>query len=355
MDLNIIEIFFKIGRNLALTPTTTHNFKVTLSQRIYKVLVFIFFTVGATAGFQYRLFAYITYPLIEAFLWIFTDVTRYVHNLYIFLSVMIFKRKFWFVLFTNLRKPNIAIGHSEDKSLYFKFIVTYFCYIFIYSCIFFVLYNTIDLYEFVRLYFVEFVQIFTQFFYLSFAPIILKMILLRYQHFKNTLHLQKNWHQIKINQLQLKQTVDTFCEIFGGTILLNIIYNSSKSLIYVNKMIKEVHTPSYNSPILVLTKVTHVGILGLFWALIFWVIFLCDAIVSENEEITKKVQKLLQTDLILYDNKQFENFLKAVTSNGPKFSAARFFLIKRSTIFQIINSLVTFLIVIIQIKTESLV
>ncbi|XP_044261022.1 uncharacterized protein LOC123008999 [Tribolium madens] len=343
MDLNMIEIFFKIGRYLALTPTTTHNLKVTFSQKIYTILVITFFTVGVTAGLQYRLEDYISWPPMVAFLFIVTDVTRYLHNLYIFIFVMILKRKLWFVLIANLKKISI------EQSLFFYFAVTYFCYILIFSCIFFVLYNTIDLHDFVRLYLVEFVQIFTQFFYLSFAQIVLKMILLRYQHFKTTLHTQKTLHQIKTDQLRLKQTVDTFCEIFGGTILLNIIYNSLKSLIYLNKLIRtSSQISSSTSPILILMKLTHIAIIGLFWVLIFWAIFLCDAIVNENEEINK----LLQTDPIFRKNKQFEKFLKTVLINKPKFSAARFFSIDRSTIFQIMNSIVTFLIVVIQIKID---
>ncbi|XP_044261025.1 uncharacterized protein LOC123009001 [Tribolium madens] len=353
MDLNIIHQFFKIGKILALTPTTLHNYSVSLWQRNYTISVFLFFTVGAAAALQFCWAEYLSYVNpIELVLWIVTDVIRYVHNLYIFIFVMILKRKFWFILIANLKKAKFRINQSEYKFLYCTFIVTYVSFFVIISCIIYVCFQLDDWYTCIRYYFVEFVQIFTQFFYLLFAPIVLKMILLRYQHFKNTLHIQKTWHQIKTDQLRLKQTVDTFCEIFGGTILLNIIYNSSKSLIYLNKLIKNTKSWSSGSPILILMKLTQIGIIGLFWGLIFWVIFLCDAIVSENEEIRKKLYKMLHVDPIFYENKQFEKFLKTVLTNGPKFSAARFFSIERSTIFQIMNSIVTFLIVVIQIKSN---
>ncbi|EFA05765.1 gustatory receptor 39 [Tribolium castaneum] len=352
MDLNIIRRFFQVGKFLALTPTTLRDYSATPWQKNYTVLVFFFFTVGATAALQFCWSDYMSENPIALVLWIVTDITRYVHNLYIFISVMIFKRKLWFVLIANLKKTKFRIDYSEYKFLYCAFITSHVSFSIIMSCIIFICFQLDDWYTCLRYYFVEFVQIFTQFFYLSFAPIVLKMIFLRYQHFNKTLQTQKTWHQIKTGQLRLKQTVDTFCEIFGGTILLNIIYNSSKSLIYLNKLIKQTKSWSSGSPIVILMKLTQIGIIGLFWGLIFWVIFLCDAIVSQNEEIRKNLYQMLQADPIFYENKQFEKFLKTVLSNGPEFSAVRFFSIDRSTIFQIMNSIVTFLIVVIQIKTD---
>lgn len=264
MDLNIVKIFFKIGKILALTPTNLHNYRATFWQKSYSVLMFLFFTGGSIAALEFSWQDYLEENPIELVLWILTDVTRYVHNLYIFISVMTFKRKFWFVLITNLKKSKFQISLSEMKFLYIIFGLTHFGFFFIMSSIIYVCFNIYSVYSFTRYFLVEFLQIFTQFFYLSFCLIIFKMIFLRYRHIKKILKTQKLL-EVKIEQLRLKQTVDIFCEIFGGTILLNIIYNSSKSLIYLNLLLKTTQRWSSGSPIFILMKLSHIFIMALFW------------------------------------------------------------------------------------------
>jgi hypothetical protein len=81
-------------------------------------------------------------------------------------------------------------------------------------------------------------------------------------------------------------------------------------------------------------------------------IIICDSIMIEAEKILSLSQKLrkkfkrsgpqVRENLFVFGNSVIENF--------PKFSAARFFEIKRSIILRILGTITTFLIVMIQFR-----
>lgn len=75
-------------------------------------------------------------------------------------------------------------------------------------------------------------------------------------------------------------------------------------------------------------------------------IYLCDQILKEFEEILKFLVKI---NSVL---KQGNRFLKHVEQSQPKFTAAGFYLIKKSTLFWIINATITFLIIFIQFRVH---
>lgn len=62
----------------------------------------------------------------------------------------------------------------------------------------------------------------------------------------------------------------------------------------------------------------------------------------------------IETDFIDQNKKENEEIrilISVINDNFPSFSAARFFLINRNTVFQIFNTLITFLIVMIQFES----
>jgi gustatory receptor len=58
----------------------------------------------------------------------------------------------------------------------------------------------------------------------------------------------------------------------------------------------------------------------------------------------------LEGELTSDENKEIQVFIDVVQHNRPEFRAARFFSINRSTLFSVLNSLTTFLLVMIQFK-----
>jgi gustatory receptor len=67
------------------------------------------------------------------------------------------------------------------------------------------------------------------------------------------------------------------------------------------------------------------------------------------DEILAKAYRL-EVQLTSYKNKEIQVFIDAVLHNRPEFRAARFFSIDRSTLFSVLNSLTTFILVMIQFK-----
>ncbi|XP_068901854.1 uncharacterized protein [Tenebrio molitor] len=143
--------------------------------------------------------------------------------------------------------------------------------------------------------------------------------------------------QIKFNVFMLKQAVDAFNEIFGWVILLNIFYGCTKSLIFLNGLVKSEEQWSEYSIATV------------------WTILLCDTVLKEFKLLVDLSGQLETSlfNLVLYKGNEFSNFSAALLHNQPEFHAARFFSIDRSTIFSILNSIITFLLVIIQFKYNT--
>jgi gustatory receptor len=68
----------------------------------------------------------------------------------------------------------------------------------------------------------------------------------------------------------------------------------------------------------------------------------CDEILAQAYQ--------LEGVLSSYENEEIQVFIDVVLHNCPEFRAARFFSIDRSTLFGVLNSLTTFLLVLIQFK-----
>ena len=79
----------------------------------------------------------------------------------------------------------------------------------------------------------------------------------------------------------------------------------------------------------------------------------CDLISGETEAMLNKSYVLQRNCKNFLEQDRLEQFVKIVTRNFPKFSAARFFTIDRSTILNVLNTVTTFFIIIIQFRISS--
>jgi hypothetical protein len=79
---------------------------------------------------------------------------------------------------------------------------------------------------------------------------------------------------------------------------------------------------------------------------------MCDAVLSEMEKTMVLVYKLqsMTTDFMPYENHEVYSLIQMILHTRPEFKAARFFSIKRSTLFSILYSMITFLLVMLQFK-----
>jgi hypothetical protein len=83
-------------------------------------------------------------------------------------------------------------------------------------------------------------------------------------------------------------------------------------------------------------------------------ILMCDAVLSEMEKSMVLVYKLqsVTADFMPFENDEVYSLVQMVLHTRPEFKAARFFSIKRSTMFSILYSMTTFLLVMLQFKSN---
>jgi hypothetical protein len=82
------------------------------------------------------------------------------------------------------------------------------------------------------------------------------------------------------------------------------------------------------------------------------VILWCDSIREDFEELLSYCYEMqICVDDSIFEEDEMCAFIKSVSHNMPKFTAARYFYIDRPAIFSILNSITTFLLVIIQFKS----
>ena len=75
-----------------------------------------------------------------------------------------------------------------------------------------------------------------------------------------------------------------------------------------------------------------------------------DAVLNQAEEILNKSHILCRNSHTLPQNEKnrLEQFSRTIRQNFPKFSAARFFGIDKSTILSMLGTIITFFIIMIQ-------
>ncbi|KAJ3620239.1 hypothetical protein MTP99_004206 [Tenebrio molitor] len=156
---------------------------------------------------------------------------------------------------------------------------------------------------------------------------------------------------VKRSVLALKDAVDLFNDIFGWNNLLSIFFIALRSLFYLDSVIKRENNVETRVPESYWQVVGRLFFMLTFWVGIFAVILWCDGIREDFEELLSYCYEMQEcvADSIVEEDEMCA-FTKSVSENIPEFTAARYFCIDRSTIFSILNSITTFLLVIIQFK-----
>lgn len=80
-------------------------------------------------------------------------------------------------------------------------------------------------------------------------------------------------------------------------------------------------------------------------------ILLCQSIINEMKKIVKQAYKLRRLSPVHKVQEVNEFIAYSLLNNFPEFSAAGFLTIRRSTIFSILGTVTTFLIIMVQFNT----
>jgi gustatory receptor len=344
-DLQVIKALFTIGKYFALTPSSPTDARSSRFEKIYRYAVFTMYTFFKFFTGYIRIPVYATLPKIQLFFIFVIEITIWIHSYY---TTMVVTNERWYQLIANLsrietqpsrdshflavRVPLLAFGVVKLTQMYY--------------------WNEVFGFVSLGVYFVEVVQIYSQFFYITLTCNVLRMVLARYQY-QNLLRRTQTIPTRCIHNLdELKRLSRTVEDMFGWSNLLNICYTVQRIMVYCHYLIMSYKVLSVSKIrnfylvqnvelvlfLVNICEVTYFLFRTLTWFQmgILWMILSCNAVDLEYEKILRSFNK----------NKALYHM---VLQMRPRFTAARFFTIKKSTIFSILNTIVTFTLVIIQI------
>jgi hypothetical protein len=247
MDLEVIDIIFTYGKFTALTPSSRNNHKPHCLQKLYEICLYLLYVVGFIASIYNNSCVYQVLTTVQIVLGIVCDLNQFCYVFYILIVMMRLRRSRWLRLIKSL-----AAVKSAPKKIPLK--VIFVASQLVYICLASVgIYASIDHANvtLAGLNIGEFYQNYAQFFYVVFTSILLILLLSRYEHVTETLsQLIKTRSQLHSKQVvevlkkiknsvfTLKEGVEFFNDTFGWSILFTIFSCVSRTLIYLDVVIK---------------------------------------------------------------------------------------------------------------------
>ncbi|KAJ3620393.1 hypothetical protein MTP99_004345 [Tenebrio molitor] len=219
--------------------------------------------------------------------------------------------------------------------------------------------------HYVQVYNAHYFEYYLVFSFNTFLSLILNLVLMQYRHLNHILqeqvslakpvtnNLSKLLSEIESSLFFLKDTVDLINDIFGWPLALIISYTT----VYILNNLDFVFQGSLNPDDKIAFKILADTILVLItFSGTSVVIITCDLILREAETmLTKSYVLRRHTEMLSPKEKEkLIQFSDVIQQNFPRFSAARFFNIDRSTILSILTTVVTFLIIMIQFRSSNM-
>jgi hypothetical protein len=242
MDLKIINVIFKCGRILSITPSSTWQRNLTILEKLYGYLIF----ATVTSFTWYNMFctgvsgSYLTY---SQYILAVAGISTYtMHNFYVFIIVRLQKHSQWFKLLQRLEYTQC---YKNNQNLYYlQFVMSHLIAL---SVIVVNNYLYVIYYDTTRILFnlIMCIEFYLQYFYLVLRYIILEMLLSRYHHQNNLLQRAtlKNFPKIPKRTKQdlfiLEDAVKIFNDIFGWASLLDIFSTAIRTLITLDIAVKK--------------------------------------------------------------------------------------------------------------------
>ncbi|RZC41410.1 7tm 7 domain containing protein, partial [Asbolus verrucosus] len=362
MSFKLLKVMFTVGKFLVITPSRIEMGEDAFPRKAHVFLMIGLVTAGLLASSIYRGPYYMEYIPMKMATQILLDASLYMLNIYSILTT-IRKKPQWCRLIKNLKKTqNISIGETQNY-WWFALANAIFWVIQFYESFIFTKMMGVGFYA---QYGVEYVQLYLQFFIYFLLQVFLKMFKSRYQSITKTLsdelylmvqlqrrplvregHSLTYLNKIKHNICVLKETVDTFNDIFGWPIVFIITFTSLQVLIYLQGLF-------VRSRRTLETIIYNVAVILWHCAATFFNIFLCDSVSHEGQKILTLAYSMEKYLLKQgeNENEELSRFISVVKDNYPNFSAARFFSVDRTTVFGIFDAIITFLIVMIQFESN---
>ncbi|KAJ3620194.1 hypothetical protein MTP99_004174 [Tenebrio molitor] len=357
MSLQRLQVICNVGKCFALFPSTSDVKPVTQCQKIFAIMMSSMATIWMVICMSNKNF-YTYYIHIKMIVCLLTDITLL--SIYVtgVIDVTFRKRDQWSKLMKNLK-----IIHNGRKIKYFtSFLMAQGIYFITMGV------TTFSFYEIqgVR-YFREFscsmALIYTKYLQKLFLYVILKMTAETYRSLgqqlrslmvkSNTQHITVVLRRIKYFAEVLKDTVNIFNGIFGWPITLILTFTILHLLNYLDYTF--IAITNLDEMFVMKYIISDIMMIVFNLASTVYVIYLCDDVVKEAEGLLEVSCRLRWNlgNLTSEEKRDLYWFTDFLKDNFPKFSAARFFHIDRSTVLGILGTTTTFFIIMIQFNSSA--
>jgi hypothetical protein len=246
MSFTELRLIFKIGKTLAVTPSSLEVRTATSNEKMWAFTMILFYVVSVSVSYFYRTFSFIRYIHLELAIRTIVDGSLFTFNINtVVLSIS--KRTQWSVLIKNL-KDTEHISKEKSSTKYFVIANLTFWTVMIFMSYVFTQRHSWDFY---KKYAVEYVQLYVQFFITFLICSILRLFKSRYRSINHVLtrnisiirkldrqSFSKGFplhflRKIRYDLSVLKEAVDSFNNIFGWPIFLTMVFVNLQVLIYL--------------------------------------------------------------------------------------------------------------------------
>ncbi|XP_044265272.1 uncharacterized protein LOC123011744 [Tribolium madens] len=354
MSLKLVNLVFKFGSLLALTPAKIEKHGLGFPSKIYALLWIILFTAGVSISCIYRKPFYEEMTLVELILQVVTDVVLLILNISI-ITITATKKRQW-QKFIKILKTLKINQENERKFWFLSFLLAITMYIlskiyetYIWSSVLGVLHY--------KMYAVEYFQFYAQFIVYYLIYVFLKLILNGVENLSKNIKLLKvrsnrlnsfTLKSIKREFCALSECINIFNNIFGWLILLLILFCFLQQLAYLHSLTAT--NIAENTVSIVIFKIMQIT-----WHMVgtFISVFLCDLVEQRVKNMQMVAHEVAANCVGEKEYEEIKLLLGVINNTFPHFTAARYFNLNRKTILGILNALLTFLIVAIQFENSS--
>ncbi|EFA05772.1 gustatory receptor 47 [Tribolium castaneum] len=320
MDLEVLEIYFTVANKF--------------SGKLWPISIVLIYTVGVVYSFKRRIFYQDESP-ISRLVYIGTDLSYFISNVYQILAYNFWKKKYWSEFLANLK---LLKGRKIRKNLYYLllFVINV---LYVLTLCYAVYYWRQQYEDFWHRYTLSFIENYCQFLYNCFHSTLLLMILSRYQRLKAQLW-QNRYETVAHGMTVQKTTLFFFNRTFGVPIFLVLVFVQMQSVQDLSDIFYYKDTAQLVSLALLMQLTQLVPAL--------FVIYLCGRVMEEQNKIrliTFEMNKSFERD-----KNKLGDFVALIRDAQVKITAADFFILDKSTILKVLDTVVAFLMVVAQFQ-----
>ncbi|RZC32000.1 7tm 7 domain containing protein [Asbolus verrucosus] len=291
---------------------------------------------------------------VQVAVYVLQDVNLILFNFNTVLSLFCYKKNQWRKIMQNMRIVVSAVDKVKiSRAVTVVLILHVFGVAIIFSSI--CLRGTVGGVEYFKQYNVRYFQHYLMLFYSTLLYLVSNLLVLSYKHLNDFLRQSVTGKKIllSVNKIEssvylLKDTIDLFNDIFGWPILQIISYTIFYTIGQIDKIFI---ANSLQNTYFFRRVVADVISLFLVFMETALPVMMCDLVLQAFENFLSGAHKLRRdTHVTSKEKKELSRFIKLVSENAPKFTAARFFDITRTTLLNVLGTITTFLIVLIQFR-----